>query len=121
MKKLLLVEDEHALREVYKTLFTFEKYEVHEAVNGKEALKQIKKLQPDIVVLDILMPVMTGLEFLEKAMVKENYPKTKVLVLSNLSDAKTLNQIQELGAAKYLLKSSAGPAELAATVRELIA
>lgn len=121
MKKMLIVEDEQALRDVYKTLFTFEKFAVYEAANGKEALKQIKKLNPDVILLDILMPVMGGLEFLEKAAVKLNYPNTKVLVLSNLSDSKTLSKICDLGADKYLLKSSASPAELAAAVKELIA
>lgn len=121
MKKLLLVEDEQVLREVYKTLFMIEKYEVHEAANGKEALKLIANLKPHIIVLDILMPVMTGLEFLEKAKLSEKLPDTKVLVLSNLSDMKTLNHIHELGASKYLLKASAGPSELAAAVRELVA
>jgi len=120
MKKILIVEDETALRDVYKTLFTLEKFEVHDAVNGKEAIKLLKSVRPDVILLDILMPVMGGLEFMEKADVKTTSPKTKILVLSNLSDPKTLNNITDLGADKYLLKSSASPAELVSAVRSLL-
>lgn len=119
MKKILIAEDEVALREVYKTLFTFEKFDVYDAVNGKEALKQLKKHRPDVIVLDILMPVMSGIEFLEQANIPEHYPEVKVLVLSNLSDTKTLNKLTSLGANKYILKASASPAELVHAVREL--
>jgi DNA-binding NarL/FixJ family response regulator len=64
---------------------------------------------------------MSGLEFLEKSHIKTTHPNTKILVLSNLSDPKTLNKITELGATKYLLKSSASPAELVKAVRDLLA
>lgn len=120
MKKILIVEDEQALREVYKTLFTLEKFEVHEAINGRQALKKLEDIKPDIILLDVLMPVMSGIEFLEKVDIRTNYPSTRVLVLSNLSDPKTLNRITESGATKYLLKSSASPAELVAAVRSIL-
>lgn len=107
------------LREVYITLFNMEKYEVQGAANGKEAMQLLKKFQPDIVLLDVLMPVMNGIEFLEKAKVKENYPKLKILVLSNLSDSKTLNRIIHLGATQYLLKASLSPTQLVQAVRQL--
>lgn len=119
MTKLLIVEDEEMLREVYVTLFTLEKLDVYQASNGQEALKMVKKHRPNVIILDVLMPVMNGIEFLQKVKLKKNYPEVKVLVLSNLSDVKTLNTITELGAAKYLLKSSVSPGQLVNVVREL--
>ncbi len=62
MKRILIVEDEAALRKVYSMLFTLQKFNVHEATNGKLALDQLDKIKPDIIILDLLMPVMGGLE-----------------------------------------------------------
>ncbi|MDQ3123260.1 MAG: response regulator [bacterium] len=119
MKKLLILEDEKALRDAYVILFKLNKYEVFEASNGKQALGLLKENKPDIIVLDILMPVMSGLDFLKAVDIKKNYPKSKVLVLSNLSDQKTIEHAVQLGATKYILKASASPSELLAAVKEL--
>ena len=119
MTKILIVEDENMLRDVYTTLFSMENYEVMGAPNGKEALKLLKTFEPDLIVLDLLMPVMNGIEFLEKAQIKKNYPKTKVLVLSNLSDPKTINKITKLGISDYKLKASLSPVQLANAVKNL--
>jgi DNA-binding NarL/FixJ family response regulator len=119
MTKLLIVEDEAMLREVYVTLFTLEQLEVYQASNGKEALQQIKENKPDIVLLDVLMPIMGGIEFLQKLKLQQNHPDIKVLVLSNLSDEKTLSTITKLGATKYMLKASVSPGQLVDAVREL--
>lgn len=120
MKKILIIEDEVPLREVYATLFMLEKYQVAEASNGREGLAELKKTVPDVVIVDVLMPVMGGLEFLEKARLKSQHPSLKVLVLSNLSDPSTLTRIDQLGATKYMLKASLSPAELVQTVNELV-
>lgn len=120
MKTILIVEDETALRDVYTMLFGLEKFKVHEAANGKIALKQLENIKPDIILLDVLMPVMGGIEFLEKVEIKKNYPNIKVLVLSNLSDPKTRERVENLGASKYLLKAGVAPAELVKAVTQLL-
>lgn len=116
MKKILIVEDETALRDVYSMLFGFENFKVYQAANGKAALKQLETIKPDVILLDVLMPVMGGIEFLEAVELKKNYPDVKVLVLSNLSDPKTRERVESLGATKYLLKAGVAPAELVKTV-----
>lgn len=120
MRTILIVEDETALRDVYSMLFGFEKFKVYEAVNGKAALKQLKTVKPDIILLDVLMPVMGGIEFLETVEIKKNYPDVKVLVLSNLSDPKTRERVKALGASKYMLKAGVAPAELVKEVVQLL-
>lgn len=120
MRRALIVEDEVALRKVYVMLFSKHKYDVREAAHGKIALETLKSFEPDIIILDILMPVMGGIEFLKSADLRKNFPKTKVLVLSNLSDQKTLEEIDELGATKYLLKAGTSPSELISAVDELL-
>lgn len=120
MHKVLIVEDEDVLRNAYVTVFTFEKFSVSEAENGKVALKQIKSVQPHVIVLDILMPVMSGIEFLQQANLAREFPNTKVLVLSNLSDKETVKQVESLGASKHLVKASLSPSQLVANVRSLL-
>lgn len=120
MKSILIVEDENALRDVYAMLFDFEKFKVYEAANGKIALKHLRSVKPDVILLDVLMPVMGGIEFLEAAEIKKNYPDVKVLVLSNLSDPKTRERVENLGASKYMLKAGVAPAELVKAVAQLL-
>lgn len=120
MKKILIVEDETALRDVYVMLFGMEEYKVYQAADGKAGIKQLEATTPDLIILDVLMPVMGGIEFLETVDIKKNYPAVKVLVLSNLSDPKTQQQVESLGASKYLLKASVAPAELVLAVRQLL-
>lgn len=120
MTRLLIVEDETALREIYITLFKLQGYEVYDAPNGKEAVRQMRILKPDVVILDALMPVMGGIEFLQIIKPKENYPNTRILLLSNLSVPRTVSRSKTLGADKYLLKASVSPTELVAAVNELL-
>jgi two-component system response regulator len=120
MRRLLIVEDEADLLEVYALLFELQNFDVHQAENGEIALNKLEKAKPDVVILDLFMPVMGGLEFLEVSRIKEKFPDVKVLVLSNLSDANTLEQLDELGTDKYLLKSSVSPTELLSAVNQLL-
>lgn len=119
MKCVLIVEDEKDLLDAYSLLFEVKNYKVLQAANGKEALAILKSNKPDYIVLDILMPVMGGVEFLETAQIPENYPDTKVLVLSNLSDRKTLDTVMRLGASRYSLKASTSPRDLIQTIESL--
>lgn len=119
MKKILIAEDEKALRDAYVFLFMSQGFKTFAAENGKVALDMLTAQKPDVIVLDILMPVMSGIDFLRSANVRKDYPNTKILALSNLSDQKTINEVLELGASKYLLKASVTPKELIAAVQEL--
>jgi DNA-binding response OmpR family regulator len=120
MHKILIVEDEEILRKAYVNVFRIEKFEVEEAANGQIAFDKIESFKPDLIVLDVLMPVMSGIEFLQKVEILRSHPNTKVLVLSNLSDKDTVDKVIELGAAKHLVKSSLSPSQLVATVRALL-
>ena len=68
---ILVVEDEHMLQEAYRHVLTFKGYPVHTASNGLEGLEQLRKVKPDIVLLDVLMPQLDGIGFLKKAEVKK--------------------------------------------------
>lgn len=120
MKKILIVEDEKVLRDAYIKILSMEQFEVYGAENGEVALRCLPQVRPDLVLLDILMPKMDGLEFLERANIKKLYPKTKVIAFSNLSSQTKLNKIMKLGADSHLLKAGLSPKELVATIRELL-
>lgn len=118
--KILIVEDEDVLRDAYVNVFTIEKFVVDSAANGKIALEKLNDYQPNIIILDIMMPVMTGIEFLEQVNIAERFPNTRVLVLSNLSDKDTITRVTKLGAAQHLIKASVSPGQLVANVRQLL-
>ena len=120
MYKLLIVEDEDILRNAYVSIFTQEKFNVDQAENGQVALQKIISFKPDAIILDVLMPIMSGIEFLEQVNLIRDYPQTKVLVLSNLSDKDTINKVVALGASKHMVKSSLSPSQLVATIKALL-
>lgn len=110
MKKILLVEDEELLREAYEFLLQQHGYNVTAAPDGREALKALKAMgsAPDLILLDLLMPHMDGLEFLKTVDVEKTMPKTIVIVLSNLSNAAKSGQLLRHGARKIVLKAELG-------------
>ncbi|HET9098622.1 MAG TPA: response regulator [Candidatus Saccharimonadales bacterium] len=109
--KVLVVEDETDLRNVYSIILEHAGYEVFLARNGQEGLKELKKANPQLVLLDIFMPVMDGKDFLEKLKTsKTDLPK--IIVCSNTSDQKILKSMIELGADKVVTKSSLSPSDL---------
>lgn len=119
MKIRILIVDDHAmLREGMRTLLSREKdFEVvGEAANGEEAVRLAGELKPDIVIMDIMMPVMNGAEATRQ--IRQANPAVSVLVLSAFSDIRSIVDILEAGACGYLLKSSAGE-ELIKAIRSV--
>jgi CheY-like chemotaxis protein len=116
MRKILIVEDEEILRESYEMILSTEPYEVDVAVNGKEALKKCQNKRYDLILLDIMMPVMDGPTFMQH-LADTSDMNSKVIIMSNLSGGDELNRALELGARNNILKSSLSPKQLIATVR----
>jgi len=114
MKHILIVEDDFALSDAFAIALRQEGYEVFIAQNGKKALEHLADNTPDLILLDVLMPVMDGKEFLRKY---DNTARVPVVVLSNLDDKATIDELLSLGAQNYLLKSSVTPSTLASVVR----
>lgn len=113
-KKILIVEDEQALSEAYQLILKKEGYEVEVAYDGEEALKRIgKENDPDLILLDLRMPKMSGIEFLHEYKPAKKHPKVKIIVFSNLDTQNEIDKAYELGAHKYMLKAWASPKELA--------
>jgi CheY-like chemotaxis protein len=117
-KSVLIVEDEMILQDVYKLLLSSQGYHVHVASNGAEGIKQLRKNKPNMVLLDLFMPVMDGKEFLRNVNTTE-YPNTKFVVYTNLSDRDIEKEMLGLGAHKYILKASMNPKDLIELAAEM--
>ncbi len=120
MAKVLVVEDDLRLKMTYDILLKKEGHTVERAINGEEALEKLASFKPDLILLDLMMPKMTGIEFLEAARVPEKYPNTRIIVFSNMSVPSAVEKAFALGASKYMLKSSTSPKQLAALVEQVL-
>jgi len=117
--KILIVEDEPLLRKAFEFLLVSEGYNVKTAKDGKLGLSMLKKYEPDVVLLDMLMPVMNGMDFLENSHVSSNLPNCKIIVLSNLSDTVQLKDVKKYNVTKILLKANLSPVELVNEVKSI--
>lgn len=107
MVRIVLVDDHKLIRDGIRSYLNADKgkYDLlDEAENGKEALEKIKQLKPDLVITDLNMPIMDGLELIKE--LKKNYPEIKIIVLSMIDEAQYIKQVLKLGANGYLLKNS---------------
>jgi CheY-like chemotaxis protein len=112
---VLIVEDENDLREIYTFILAREGYEIWEAKNGAEGLLVMAEREPDLILLDIFMPVLDGKGFLEKLDMSK-YPTTKVIVCSNTADQNLRDEMIKLGAEQVVTKSTLEPSDLAKLV-----
>ena len=117
-KTVLIVEDDFALSDAFSMTLRAAGYDVYIAENGKKALDYTANNNPDIILLDVLMPVMDGRQFLKKFENKRTIP---VVVLSNLDSKKDIDELLTLGANNYLLKSAIDPSTLVTIVKSTLA
>lgn len=119
-KRILIIEDEKPLREAFAFLLESEGFAVELAENGKVGLAKLSSFNPHLILLDMLMPVMNGAEFLKKARLASKYPQLKTLMLSNLSDPITFEDAHVYGVTDSVLKADLSPADLAATAKKML-
>ncbi|MBI3494710.1 response regulator [Candidatus Saccharibacteria bacterium] len=119
-KTILVVEDEKMLSEAYQAILNKKGYKVYVAHDGQDALDQVKEIEPDLILLDLRMPRMGGIEFLKTYQPASKHAKVKIVVFSNLDSQKEIDEAYGLGAHKYILKAWASPNELTKLVKEMI-
>jgi CheY-like chemotaxis protein len=118
---ILIVEDEGDLNEAYCMILIKAGYNVATSFDGLEALEKLHQSTPDLILLDLRMPRMDGIKFLQKAHLKQDFPSTKVIVFSNYDMQKEIDEAYQLGAERYILKAWASPKELLQVVEETLA
>jgi DNA-binding response OmpR family regulator len=117
--RVLVVEDDPAIQHAYVFVLQKAGFTVDVAGDGSEAIRQVENL-PDVVLLDMLMPGFSGLDFLREGKIKERFPKMKVIALTNIDSGKVRSEAMELGADKYLIKVTLNPGDIVNLVHECI-
>jgi CheY-like chemotaxis protein len=119
MNKVLLIEDETVLQDMYRDKFTHEGFEIETAGDGQEGLDKMKAFQPDVVLLDLILPHMDGFSVLEKVKTDPTINKIPILVLTNIfADAEDL--VKNEGVTYFLLKSNTTPDEVVEKVKKMV-
>jgi len=115
--RILMVEDDHGLGQVYQTRLETEGFETQWVEDGERALGEALKFQPDVILLDIMMPKINGFDVLD---ILHNTPETsatKIIVLSALGQPDDIERAKSLGACEYLVKSQVAIADVVARIR----
>lgn len=119
--QILIVEDDPLMARLYSKVFTIEGYEVAMAVDGEEGLSCVHKSIPTVILLDVMMPKMNGLELLEKLKADPATKKIPVIMLTNLAGQADAEKAITLGAVKYIVKSEYEPKQIVNMVKEILA
>ncbi len=115
--KIAIIEDDQAISQMYRIKFEAEGYEVETAENGKLGLLLIEKMNPDIILLDLMMPEMTGDEMLEKLRASDFGKDTKVVILTNMGEQEVPQKVKDLGVVDVILKADMTPRQVAELVK----
>jgi DNA-binding response OmpR family regulator len=121
MKKILLVEDDPFLIDIYQTKLREAGFAIEVAKDGREAWDLLKDKSFDLLVLDIVLPNIDGWMLLEKIKRELGAKKLKIIILSNLSQKSEVEKGLALGASKYLIKAHFTPAEVIEEIKKILA
>jgi two-component system alkaline phosphatase synthesis response regulator PhoP len=120
MKKILIVEDEKILRDMYAEKFSHAGFEVICAADSQEGLKKARDEKPDLILLDILLPKENGIFFLTKLRSDPQVAKSEVVAFSNYDDPRTKEEARKLGVKDYLIKTNYTPKEIVEKIKEYL-
>jgi len=120
MGNILIVEDDALLVKVYSTRLKADGHKVFTADNGLEGLEKAQENIPDVILLDIMMPKMSGLDVLKKLKENTETANIPVLVYSNLAKDEEIAEARKLGAEEFLTKANCTPQEVVAKIEEYL-
>lgn len=115
--KIAIIEDDQAISQMYRIKFEAEGYLVETAENGKLGLQLVDKMRPDIILLDLMMPVMTGEEMLAKLRKTSWGKNLKVIILTNRGEQEIPPEVRELNVTALILKADMTPRQVAELVK----
>lgn len=118
--KILLVEDDPFLLNMYATKFEIEDFQVVVAEDGDKGYKTAVKELPDIILLDVMLPKMNGFEVLEKIKSEQATKDIPVILLTNLSQKNEIDRAMNLGAVDYLIKAHFMPSEVVDKIKKIL-
>lgn len=115
--KILIVEDDNSIRVLYQTKLVNSGFEVQTAENGELGLEVAKKFVPDMILLDVMMPVMNGFEMLKRLRKVKGFEETPVIILSNFGEVDQMTEGFTTGATDYLIKAEHTPSDVVDIVK----
>jgi DNA-binding response OmpR family regulator len=118
--KILLAEDDLQLIDMYRRKFELEGFDVKFAEDGQQALDILASWKPDVALIDIMMPKVNGLDVLKHIKDRKEYEDVLTIMLTNLGNESTAEEIYKLGATEYIVKADMTPLEVSEKVKELI-
>ena len=119
-KKILLVEDDPFLIDIYVSRLKDSAFSVEVAENGEDGLRKVKEQNPDLLVLDLVLPKLDGWEVLEEIRRDAKFDNLKVIILSNLSRKEEIERGMQLGASKFLIKAHYTPTEIIEEIKKVL-
>ncbi len=120
MKNILLVEDDPFLIDIYTTKLKEAGFFVEIAADGDTAIKKVQEKNPDLVILDIVLPQVDGWEILKQIRTNKKSKELKVIILSNLGQKEEVEKGIALGATKYLIKAHYTPSQVVEEIKKII-
>ena len=120
MAKILLVEDDPFLLKMYSKKLQVEGFEVEIAVDGEDGLNKIKSFSPDLVLMDIMLPKLNGIEALDKSKADPETKDIPILILTNLSTATDAAEAVRKGAIGYMVKSDYTPTQVIEKIKQIL-
>ena len=121
MPKVVIIEDDLAISQMYRIKFEAEGYEVETAENGVLGLALIEKFNPDIILLDLMMPEMNGDEMLDKLRSKPWGRTVKVVILTNMGEQEAPATLKSLNVSAFIVKADMTPRQVAELVKTQLA
>ena len=121
MAKIAIIEDDQAISQMYRFKFEGEGFVVETADNGKIGLELAENMKPDMILLDLMMPVMTGDEMLAQLRKSEWGKDIKVIILTNMGEQEIPARVKELGVSGVILKADMTPRQVADIVKKHLA
>ncbi len=119
-KHILFVEDDSLLRDILENFLKKSGFEVTVAHDGAEALQLAKQVQPDLILLDILLPKKNGFDVLAQIRQDQNITNTPVIILSNFNDPADIKRGQELRVVEYMVKATTIPEEIVTKIKAIL-
>ncbi|MEK7631746.1 MAG: response regulator [Patescibacteria group bacterium] len=115
-----LIEDDPLIADMYTMKFTKEGFDLQHAADGEAGIALVKKMKPDIILLDIIMPKMDGFQALKLLRADSEFKTTPIIMLTNLGQEEDVQKGREFGATDYFIKTNFTPAAIVDKVKTLL-
>lgn len=119
-KKIMIIEDDHFLSSLMKARLEKEGFGVIQAFDGEEAMQDLRTEVPALVILDLIMPKVTGFEVLQTISITPQLDKVPVIIMSNLAQDSDIEKARQLGAKEYLIKVKVSIDDLIGKIKNLV-